>query len=233
MIRVLAFRHVPFEGIGLIAPALERAGIAVEYADLFRDPACPDPAAYHALLFMGGPMSVNDPLPFIGREIDIIAAAAARRQPVLGVCLGAQLLAKALGARVGPNPAKEIGWYPVHFSPEAASDPLLGGIASPQEIFHWHGETFELPPGAVHLASSPLCRNQAFHVEHFLYGFQFHLEVTPDMIADWCAQDVNCGDIRELTEPVDAFLHSGRLAGLSQSVFGRWATLISERPRLI
>lgn len=228
MTRVLAFRHVPFEGIGLIAPALASRHIQVDYADLYQQPDCPDPAGYSALIFMGGPMSVNDPLPYLRRELEIIAAAATRRQHVLGICLGSQLIAKALGARVCRNPVKEIGWFPVSLTPEAAADPVLGGIESPQEVFHWHGETFDLPPGAVHLASSPACRHQAFHVHHRLYGFQFHLEVTPEMIADWCTQDANCGDVRELTEPVDPTRHRHRLQSLSQLVFGRWIDLVTN-----
>jgi GMP synthase (glutamine-hydrolysing) len=224
--RILAFRHVPFEGIGLIGVALESRPFEIDYADLYRNPACPDPAAYQALIFMGGPMSVNDDLPFIHRELAIIAEAAARRQPVLGICLGAQLIAKALGARVGPNPQKEIGWYPIHFTEAAAQNALLAGIDSPQEVFHWHGETFDLPEGAVLLASSAACRNQAFHVRNLLYGFQFHLEVTPEMIADWCTQDANCGDVRELTGSIDAHRNSEAIRGLSRRIFGRWGDLV-------
>lgn len=222
MTRVLAFRHVPFEGIGLIDGALASRGVPVDYADLYQQSDCPDPAGYSALIFMGGPMSVNDPLPYLRRELDILTAAAARGQHVLGICLGSQLIAKAMGARVYRNPIKEIGWFPISFTPQAAGDPVLGGLESPQEVFHWHGETFDLPPDAVHLASSPACRHQAFRIGHHVYGFQFHLEVTPEMIADWCTQDENCGDVRELTEPVDPTRHQQRLQTLSQLVFGRW-----------
>ncbi|MDR3701186.1 MAG: gamma-glutamyl-gamma-aminobutyrate hydrolase family protein [Candidatus Sulfopaludibacter sp.] len=222
--RILVFRHVPFEDIGLIASALESYSVQIDYADLYRSLSpCPDPASYCALIFMGGPMSVNDDLPYIRRELEIVAQAAARRQPVLGICLGAQLIAKAMGARVYPNAAKEIGWYPVHFTQAAAQDPLLSGVDTPQEVFHWHGETFDLPAGAVHLASSALCRNQAFHIGRVLYGFQFHLEVSPEMIADWCTQDENCGDVRELPSPLDPQKNQENLRRLSQHVFSRWA----------
>ncbi len=170
-------------------------------------------------------MSVNDDLPYLRRELEIIAAAAARRQPVLGICLGAQLIAKAMGARVYRNAEKEIGWYPVHFTQAAAQDPLLGGVESPQELFHWHSETFDLPAGAVPLASSALCRNQAFHIGNVLYGFQFHLEVTPEMIADWCTHDENCGDVKELSSPLDPKKNKENLRRLSQQVFSRWARL--------
>ncbi len=230
MIRILAFRHVPFEGAGLIAPALESQSVQIDYVDLYRDfSACPDPAAYSGLLFLGGPMSVNDDLPYIHRERETIVTAVARRQPVLGICLGSQLIAQALGARVYRNAGKEIGWYPVHFAEAAAQDPLLRGVASHQEIFHWHGETFDLPPGAVHLAWSEACRNQAFRVGNLIYGFQFHLEVTPAMIADWCTQDENCGDVRELQAPLDPERNRESLSQLSQLVFGRWGTLLQAK----
>ncbi len=229
MTRILAFRHVPFEDIGRIRPALMKsAEIRIDYADLYRGDACPDPAGYTALIFMGGPMSVNDPLPFIQQEVEIIQSAASRRQPVLGICLGSQLIAKAMGARVYPNPVKEIGWFPLHFTPAAARDPILQGIADAQEVFQWHGETFDLPPGAVHLAESTACRNQAFQIDGFLYGFQFHLEVTPELIADWCQQDANCGDVRELPGPIDPFRHEQEMDALAQLIFGRWRTLISD-----
>ena len=227
--RILAFRHVPFEDIGLIRPALEAREVQIDYADLYRNPpTCPAPASYHALIFMGGPMSANDDLPFIHQELGIIAAATIRRQPILGICLGAQLIARAMGARVYRNPVKEIGWYPVHFTEAAAHDPLLAGEESPQEVFQWHGETFDLPRGATHLAWSPACRNQAFHIGNTLYGFQFHPEVTPEMIADWCTQDANCGDVRELTAPIDPKRNREPLRQLSYRVFGRWWELVQR-----
>lgn len=230
--RILVFRHVPFEDIGLIRPVLESQSVKIDYADLYLNPPeRPDPAAYHALIFMGGPMSVNDDLPYIHEELDIIARAAARRQPVLGICLGAQLIAKAMGARVYRNAVKEVGWYPIHLTEAAAHDPLLASLESPREVLHWHGETFDLPEGATHLAWSPACRNQAFHIGKFLYGFQFHLEATPEMIADWCTQDANCGDVRELTAPIDPQRNRESLRDLSQQVFNRWGQLVQGNSR--
>jgi len=231
--RILAFRHVSFEDIGLIRPALEAHSVQIDYADLYLDPVSRrDPAAYHALIFMGGPMSVNDDLPYIREELAIIAGAAARRQPVLGICLGSQLIARAMGARVFRNAVKEVGWYPIHFTGAAALDPLLAGVESPQEVFHWHGETFDLPGGATHLAWSADCRYQAFQIGGFLYGFQFHLEVTPEMIADWCTQDANCGDVRELTAPFDPERNRDRLRCLSHQVFRRWGDLVRSQAQL-
>src|SRR5438552_1428694 len=118
--RVLVFRHVPFEGAGRIHPVLEARGIAIEYVYLYRRDAVPgaspDIADAAGLIFMGGPMSVNDPFPYLGREMELIRAAFAHGQPVMGICLGSQLIAKALGAAVYPNASKEIGWFDIHLT---------------------------------------------------------------------------------------------------------------------
>ena len=227
--RVLAFRHVPFEGLGLIAPALAARHIEADYADLYQPGAeTPDIGRYDGLIFMGGPMSANDDLPFIRKELALIERAARAGTPLLGICLGAQLIAKALGAKVYRNPVKEIGWYPVFWNEAAGSDALLAGLAEPETVFHWHGETFDLPAGATWLARSEACRHQAYRVGSNIYGFQFHLEVTPEMIADWTAQDLNSGDVRELEAPPDPYANAERLRELSGLVFGRWADLVVE-----
>ena len=225
--RVVAFRHVPFEGLGLIQPALEEKGISLEVADLFQPShPVPDVATAAGLIFMGGPMSANDDLPYLRQEIDIIREAAGRGQPMLGICLGSQMIAKALGARVYRNPVKEIGWFSVHPTEAGKRDLLLSALESPETVLQWHGETFDLPAGADLLAYSELCRNQAFRVGNHVYGLQFHLEVTPPMIADWCEQDANCGDVRELQAPIDPNLHATRLVEVARSVFGRWGGLL-------
>jgi len=228
--RVLAFRHVPFEGLGLIEPALRLRRIEVDYADPYQPGTTrPDVGRYDALIFMGGPMSVNDDLPFLRQEMDFIRQAIAQRQPILGICLGSQLIACAMGATVRRNAAKEIGWYGLQFTPAAADDRLFAGL-SKETVFHWHGETFDLPPGAELLASSNLCRNQAFRAGEHVYGLQFHLEVTPEMIADWCAQDENCGDVRELEAAIDPSFNAARMAALSARVFGNWCEMLQVRP---
>ncbi len=225
--RVAAFRHVPFEGLGLIQPALEDRGISIEFADLYREGAAmPDVGSAAGLIFMGGPMSANDDLGYLRQEMAFMRQAADRSQPVLGVCLGAQLLAKALGARVYKNSAKEIGWFDVQLTDAGRQDALLSGLDSPETVFHWHGETFDLPGDATWLAYSERCRHQAFRVGLNTYGLQFHLEVTPEMIADWCRQDENCGDVRELECPLDPHFNQQRLAALSRLVFGRWCALL-------
>ncbi|MFB3777426.1 MAG: type 1 glutamine amidotransferase [Bryobacteraceae bacterium] len=227
---VLVFRHVPFEHLGLIAPALESRDISFEYVDLFLDPAAAiREEAAAGFIFMGGPMSANDDFPYIRREIDLIERAAAAGKPMLGICLGAQLIAKALGAGVYRNPVKEIGWYPIRWSQAASADPLLAGLSGADTVFHWHGETFDLPRGSELLASSERCRNQAFRWGGGAHGFQFHLEVTPEMIADWVRQDLNSGDVRELDSLPDPQENAARLRELSSMVFGRWADVARQR----
>jgi GMP synthase-like glutamine amidotransferase len=226
--RVLAFRHVPFEHLGLIADSLEERSIECRYVDLYESGEAPSADDADGFIFMGGPMSVNDDLPYIRQELRLIGQAVARGKPVMGVCLGSQLIAKALGGRVYRNAVKEIGWFPVSFTEAAGRDGLFTGLDGPEPVFHWHGETFDLPPGAELLASSDACRHQAFRVGRNVYGLQFHLEVTPAMIADWCAQDANCGDMREIEAPIDPVRNAPRLRELSRQIFGRWCDLLAK-----
>ena len=145
---------------------------------------------------------------------------------MLGVCLGAQLIARALGSRVYRNTEKEIGWSPLHFTPAAASDPLFRGFSSPETVFQWHAETFDLPPEAEHLAYSSACRHQGFRVGRNVYGIQFHLEVTPEIVEEWLRQDAACGHLREAPSPIDPHAHAARLAEVAATVFDRWCALL-------
>jgi GMP synthase (glutamine-hydrolysing) len=226
---VLVFRHVPFEHLGLIAPALESRGIEYEYLDLFRDAGREIPLGSAAgLISMGGPMSANDDFPYLHRELVALQQAIHAGKPVLGVCLGSQMIAKALGANVFRNKVKEIGWAPLYWTEAAAADALFSGFSEPETVLHWHGETFDLPSGAAWLARSEACRNQAFRWGSAVYGLQFHLEVTPEMIAAWSAEDANAGDMRELSTPIDPDHNAARLAKLAEIVFGRWASLVTS-----
>ena len=173
-------QHVPFEGLGSIASWLDAAGAEVTRTRLFAGDPLPDGAALDLLVVVGGPMSVNDEaaLPWLVAEKQFVRAALERGVPMLGVCLGAQLMASALGARIYPNGTKEIGWFPV--TAVAPEDASLFSFPPSLEVFHWHGETFDLPPGAVHLARSPVCEHQAFQIGRSAIGLQFHLETTPE-----------------------------------------------------
>jgi GMP synthase (glutamine-hydrolysing) len=182
-----------------------------------------------ALIVMGGPMSVNDPLPWLRQEERYLVQAISSGVPVLGICLGAQLLAKSLGSRVYPMGHKEIGWYSIRFTEAAAADPLFEGLPREEIVFEWHGDTFDLPAGAEKLAESDLCGNQAFRCGTNLYGLQFHPEVTPEIIDSWCCEDNNCGDLREAPGPIDPTAHESRIGEVASHIFGRWCDLVATR----
>jgi GMP synthase-like glutamine amidotransferase len=198
--------------------------IELEYADLYlASVEFPDISRFAGLVFLGGAMSVNDGLPYLGREEDAICQALHSGQPVLGLCLGAQLLAKVSGARVYASAATEIGWFPVKFTPEASHDSLFRSAGSEATVFQWHYETFDLPSAATLLATSEACPHQAFRLGN-AWGLQFHLEVTPAMIADWCEQDANCTTGHELDHPIDS--NGADNTSLAEAVFGAWADLL-------
>jgi GMP synthase-like glutamine amidotransferase len=222
-------RHVPFEGLGLIEPVLARHELPIRWHEIGDTLTDPELERSQALILMGGPMSANDPDPWVGTEIDLIRRAMARGTPILGVCLGAQLIAKALGSRVYPNPVKEIGWYQTYWTEAGRTDPVFGGLPDGVHIFQWHGETFDIPPGAEWLGYTRTCPHQAFRAGLNVYGIQFHPEVTPQIIDDWISQDANCGDVRELMRPVDPWLHSEAQAKLAHLVFQRWAGQVVSR----
>lgn len=184
-------QHVPFEGLGTIQAWLGDAGYSITKTQFYKSPELPDVSEIDFLVVMGGPMSVNDEdaFPWLEAEKRFIRDVIETGLPVLGVCLGAQLIASALGARVYPNPVKEIGWFPVRSTPSINGS--VFELSYPVEVFHWHGETFDLPPGATCIANSDGCTNQAFHIGESVIGLQFHLEMTQDSVREIVA---NCGD---------------------------------------
>lgn len=180
---ILIFRHLACEGPGYFAEFLHRHRIPSRLIAIDEMQAVPKTLDdTNAMVFMGGPMSVNDDLPWIQDELALISQAKERGIPVLGHCLGGQLIAKALGARVYPNAVKEIGWLDI--SQVSGSSPWLKGLPQQFEVFHWHGETFDIPHGAEHLLQSTRCRNQAFACGNML-AMQFHIEMTVEMVNEW------------------------------------------------
>lgn len=173
-------QHVPFEGLGSIGPWLEAKGYELTRTRFFESTDLPDIKTIDLLVIMGGPMSVNDEdeFPWLVSEKQFVREVIESGKPVLGICLGAQIIASAMGARVFPNPMKEIGWFPIH-----AVDSIDNqGFSFPpsETVFHWHGETFDLPPGAIRLAKSEGCENQAFQIGKSVIALQFHLETTQE-----------------------------------------------------
>jgi GMP synthase-like glutamine amidotransferase len=175
-------QHVAFEGLGSIAGWAAENGCPVTGSQMFVGDALPPVADFDMLLIMGGPMSVNDELvyPWLADEKRYVARAMAAGKMVLGICLGAQMIASAAGARVYPNDYTEIGWFPVEKTPDARDTAVGCALADEAEAFHWHGETFDLPQGAIHLARSRGCDHQAFAMGHRIIGLQYHLETTAE-----------------------------------------------------
>ncbi len=184
--RVHYLKHVPFEGLGAMLPWFEEHDWQVSLTELYRDEPLPSINEIDWLIVMGGPMSANDEAKYswLKAEKDFIGQAIETGKSVLGVCLGSQLIAEVLGSRVYKNSEPEIGWFPIELSEEATRHEL-GRLIPPQaEVFHWHGETFDLPHGALHLARSQACENQAFVYGDRVLGLQFHLETTQEALED-------------------------------------------------
>lgn len=241
MRRVLVFQHVAFEILGTLNPLLKAAGLRIRYVNFGRDPhARPRLDGYEGLVVLGGPMNVDqvDRHPHLATEVELIQEALDRDIPILGICLGAQLLARALGASVGPAEDKEIGWYDVDVTDAGRDDPLLSAFGPTERIFQWHGDTFDIPTGAEHLASSRICPNQAFRYGDKVYALQFHLEVDAPLIDRWLSIPVHQDEIASLDGRVDP----GKIrletrdriesaCDLSDRTFGAWVRLFGRERR--
>jgi GMP synthase-like glutamine amidotransferase len=225
------FRFARPEGPGYFATFLSRHGIPWELLAIDEGAPVPrDPRALSGLALMGGPMSANDDLPWIEPVLALVRAAAGIGIPVIGHCLGGQLMSRALGGAVTRNPVKEIGWSRVELSDAAEARRWFGSGLSAFESFHWHGETFSIPPGAVRLASSVHCVNQAFALGPHI-GMQCHVEMTPQLIQAWCrdwekevarlaARVPSVQTPAEMTEDVEEKTRA--LNAVADRVYGRW-----------
>ncbi len=186
--KVLILQHIACEGPGSLGFFLESKGVSFEYRQLANGDTVPVSLKdYSALICLGGPMNVDEEgkYPFLKDEKRLLKEALQKDFPTLGICLGAQLIARAANALVTAGPQKEIGWFPLKLTREGLKDSLLEGLPQELKIFQWHGDTFEIPLGALHLASSDLFHHQAFKIGEKIYALQFHIEVTSEMIQDW------------------------------------------------
>ena len=184
--RAVCLKHVPFEGPGAFSPSLANHGCSLDYRLVPKDGLPQDPG--DLLIIMGGPMSVNDPDPWIAEETAFIRSALLAGTPVIGVCLGSQFMAKALGATVQPGAALEIGKTRIRLTEEGKLDPVLGMFPESLSVFEWHGEVFDLPPDCVALAGSEIAPLQAFRYGPHAYGLLFHVEIETDGIDALCQQ---------------------------------------------
>jgi len=187
---LLIFQHIACETPGIFLDLLGEQKRPVETVRVYVGDRAPDDLSqYSGLLVMGGPMSVNDEAdyPWLKTEDRLLKEALARDFPTLGICLGSQLVAKAAGGTIRRGSRKEIGWYPVRLTMAAQHDRLFREFPETIEVFQWHGEYFETPPGAVNLAGSELYQCQAFSIGRNVYGLLFHLEVTGQMVREWVA----------------------------------------------
>jgi GMP synthase-like glutamine amidotransferase len=232
---IAIFRHAETEGPGYFALFLDQHAIPWQLIRIDAGEAVPqDASAFSGLVFMGGPMSVNDELPWIPKVLALIRDAYAKDIPLLGHCLGGQLMSKALGGAVTKNPVKEIGWGPVSVADNATAHEWFGDIRQ-FDAFHWHGETFSLPPGATLLLSSAHCANQAFAIGKHL-GMQCHVEMTSEMIAAWCeagADEILAGRDSPAVQPVigmqrQTVISLPRLREVATRLYAKWLAGLSR-----
>jgi len=232
MARVLVFQHVAAEPLGTLDPMLRDRGHRIRYVNFHRDPdARPDVSRYHGLIVLGGSQMPDegDRYPHLNVEMHCIEEALKQEIPVLGICLGAQLMAAALGAKVRPMKSWEIGWYDLKPTAQSAADPMFCALSRPQPVFQWHGYTFDLPHGGTHLARSDNCENQAFRYGSNSYAMQCHLELDERLINRWLnypeyQEDLNTLGRGQDAETIREQTHQliGQSVKLSYNMFGQF-----------
>jgi GMP synthase-like glutamine amidotransferase len=231
---VLVLQHIACEPPGEYETVLRELGANLHRVELDEGDPLPRLGAFDAIVAMGGPMSVNDDadLPWLTAEKRLIGEAVRAGVPYFGACLGVQLLAASLGARVYPGPEPEVGVLPVTLTADGAADPIFAGLPPSFPTLQWHGDTFDLPAGATLLASSPACPHQAFRFGRLAYGVQFHVEVLPAMAREWAQvpeyvgyadRVLGDGGMERLLAEFDAA--EAGMRSIGRSMFARWAEL--------
>lgn len=240
MKRVLLIQHEAFDPFGTLDPLLKREGIRIRYVNFARDPdARPSLDSYDGLILMGGEMAVYESHLYehIRTEIGLVEEALKRDLPVLGICLGAQIVANVLGAKVALHPVREMGWSKIRLTPAGIVDPVLGGFGPEEYFFQSHQDSFEIPSGAEHLAESDLCGSQGFRYGKHVYGFQFHLEIDHPTVRHWIDTPANLRffeENRDLLTPdqvlADTDRYLPRSTQLSESCFLNFLRLGGAKP---
>lgn len=245
MRKVLVFQHVANEILGTLNPALKQQGLRIRYVNFERDPnATPSIDKYNGLIVLGGYMGVYeaDQYTHIKTEMKLIEEALKKDVPVLGICLGAQILAHVLGSEVRKAPEKEMGWYDIELTTAGENAPLLSHFKKTEKVFQMHGDTFDIPKSCEHLAQSKICPAQAFSYGRKAYGLQFHLEVDEAMISRWLnnprnQQDIESsgGKVSEEQMKADTAKYLQNSLNLSQQTFQKFIDLfeMKERPIIL
>lgn len=234
MLPVVIIRHVEHEGPGYLQAVLNRFEVPVINVNVDKGDEIPD--SYHnisGLVLMGGPMSVNDPLEWIHAEINLVRLAIDNNLPVLGHCLGGQIIAKALGVGVKLNSVREIGWHPTRKIAKSGTESWVSGLDDEMLMFHWHAETFDLPYGAIPILSSEYCENQGFVYGNAL-ALQCHIEMTEEMVATWC--DINKKNLStsESVQSADVMLSDlpvkiARLNRVADKLYSVWIKALLDK----
>lgn len=238
MAKIIVLQHVPYEILGTINPLLKQLGIRIKYVNFGRHPhAAPRIKGYDGLVILGGPMNVDqvDLHPHLLTEVKLIKEAMRAQVPILGICLGAQLIAKANGASVRKHSCTEIGWYTVEPTDDGCKDTLLRHFAKQERVFQWHGDTFDIPKNAVQIAEGTSCKNQAFRIGNNIYGLQFHLEVDAAMIERWLNVAAHKVELSGLQDQIDTAViraeiprYIERSQALSKLVFMEFCKMVGK-----
>lgn len=239
----MVIQHESYEALGTWGPILREQGKRIRFVNFERTPdASPSIDRYDAVILLGGYMGVYevDKYAHLKVEMKLIEEALKRELPVLGICLGSQILASILGSSVRKHTEREMGWYDIELTNDGASDPLIGHFKRKEKVFQSHGDTFDVPQTAVHLAWSSICEGQAFRYGKNVYGLQFHLEVNQTIVRDWLDMPENQeifassdGRFRPeaIAEDTDRYL--SRSMGLSDETFRRFLNVSGGRDRFI
>lgn len=243
MRKVLVFQHVAHKILGTLNPALKERGLNIRYVNYERTPnEHPSVQKYNGLIILGGHMGVYEAHTYqhIKVEMQVIEEALKKNIPILGICLGAQLLAHVLGADVRKNKEKEVGWCDINLTDDGLKDPLLSHFKPTEKIFQLHGDTFDIPDSAVHLASSDLCNGQAFRYGEKVYGLQFHLEADQAMIQRWLDNPRNQEEIfgtsdkfstEKIRSETDQYINHSM--HLSEQTFSKFIDLFALKERAL